>query len=140
MKTTEMDIQTFDARTERIVDPDVIDSMISLPFGVAVSRRVHIDDAPVCPPSLRKAAMHCLVILCGGKDVVVEVNTNDRDHLITARVGVEAKSPPLECLMQKDDRALLDVGKFMRVLQQDQYAVHLVRAVLNGPQKHADTE
>lgn len=129
-------VETFEAKTERIVDPDVLDALILMPFGVALSRRVHIDDAPICPPTLRKEAMHCLVILCGGKDILVQTNAEQRDHLISARVGVHAKSPPLDCLMNVGGKALLDVGKFLVFLQTRHYAVHEVRAVLNGPQKH----
>ncbi len=125
-------MRTFAARTERVVGPGVIDALLGLPFAVFVSRRVEIIGAPECPPILSKQAMHCLVILCGGKRLLIAADEDQRSHTIRARVGVLAKRPPPDCQMHDGSTALLDVGVFLALVQRNGYAVRDVLVALNG--------
>lgn len=125
-------MRNFSAKTERAVQPGVIDALIHLPFGIAVSRRIQIEGAPPCSPGMRKEAMHCLVILCGGKNVYVVTDETQVDWTIRAQVGVRAKSVPPCCEIAVADEFLLDIGRFLAVIDPGGYPVTEVRAVLNG--------
>ena len=120
------------AVTERIVGPGVLDALILLPFGIAVSRRVEIEGAPECASALRAQAMHCLVVLCGGKDVQIVTDPRQREHTIRAQVIVWAKSPPTECVIEAGHGTTLDVGNFLAHLAPRGYSVTEVRSALNG--------
>lgn len=123
----------LNAITERIVAPGVLDAQILLPFGIAVSRRVEIEGAPECASAPRAEAMHCLVVLCGGKDVQIITDPRQRETTIRAQVIVRAKSPPTECVVDAGNGTTLDVGKFLASLASKGYSVAEVRSVLNGP-------
>lgn len=146
-------IRVFNARVERVVSPNVIDAYVGLGMGVMILKRVTIDHAPGLPrpsrptqgvdpadtfPTTTSEAMQCLIVLCGGKRVHVEMQADAHDFQITARVGVRAKQPPENARWMFGDYPLLDVGRMMAHLAQtNDYDITTVRSALNGPQRHA---
>lgn len=130
------DIRLVAGRSLRIIEPDVIEVLLDIGFGVSLTRQVHIDSAPLCPPPLRSEAAHFLVILCGGKDLVVEIDTTEKDNFVSGRIGLRTRNAPPDCAFRAHGDSLLDVGKFLAKMHALQYPVHEARAVLNGPQTH----
>lgn len=153
MTTTPGTVRFFHARVERVVSPNVVDAYVGLGMGVMILKRVTIDHAPGLPrpsrptpdinpsdtfPVTNNEAMQCLIILCGGKRVILETNADTHDFHVTARVGVRAKHPPDQAKWNTDAHGpLLDVGRMMKMLaDQNDYDASTVRSALNGPQHH----
>lgn len=143
----------YNARVERVVSPNVVDAYVGLGMGVMILKRVTIDHAPGVPrpsrpngdidptdtfPASNSEAMQCLIVLCGGKRVRIEMAEDTHDFHVIGRVGVRAKSPPEYAAWDvAPGVTLLDVGRIMRHLAEARdYDVTTVRTALNGPQRH----
>lgn len=156
MTTTPGTVRVVHARVERVVSPNVVDAYVALGMGVMILKRVTIDHAPGLPrpsrpspdispddtfPTTNSEAMQCLIILCGGKRVILETNADAHEFHITARVGVRAKHAPEQTKWNTESHGpMLDVGRMMKLLSdRNDYDASAVRAALNGPQHHAKT-
>lgn len=151
--STASQVRLFNARIERVVSPNVVDAYVGLGMGVMILKRVTIDHAPGVPrpsrpnadinpddtfPATNDEAMQCLIVLCGGKRVRIEMQEDTNDFHVVGRIGVRAKEPPEYAKWAfGSDFALLDVGRMMKHLADTRdYDVATVRSALNGPQRH----
>ena len=87
---------------------------------------------------LKSAAMHCMVVLLGGKRVIVKTNRPPRQHSSITRASIfldEYVNEPPEGVMgvpTEGSQPRLEVGEYMQWLAQYDYDVRKVRATLNG--------
>ena len=124
------------AKTVRIVDPMVIEAELELGFGIKVVRQVRLEglDQRVIPASLKNAAMHALVVLIGGKKIVVQASPDGIETVVVGRVYLEKVSgdPPGMSCPPGASAPMLEISEFMRWLSDKKFAVGNVLSVLNG--------
>ena len=69
----------YSAKICRVVGPSSVDMLVQLGFGVSIRRRVWMKGVPAVEnDELRKKAIHCLVVLIGGKNVNVEISDTEQ--------------------------------------------------------------
>jgi hypothetical protein len=76
----------------RTVDTAIVD--IDLGFGVRVQRYVTLDSMPTIDAKLYPTAYHAMIILLGGKRLLLRTNTEQRQEMIRARVMVQDEFHP----------------------------------------------
>ena len=134
--------RTFRAKTVRVHSIGVVEVSLDLDFGVRVSKVLSIEGIrPLeIPEHLHSNAMHCLVVLLGGKKLLVQPNPDDREAwgrmpTIRARVFVDEKvhGNPIGLTTNIDgvDGDLLDVAPFCHDLCSSGFPVDGVKQVLN---------
>tara|TARA_R100001086_G_scaffold120987_1_gene62317 strand:- start:1866 stop:2285 length:420 start_codon:yes stop_codon:yes gene_type:complete len=123
------------ASVKHIKTPNRIELSVDLGFGVHVNRvfllaDVRIDDIP---QEHRQAAVHCLVVLIGGKSVLVEPE-HLRENCRFARIFLTSRvyGHPVGLVLESPifDRPVLDVGMFYQWLAGRDYDVAEVRSIL----------
>lgn len=133
----------FHGRTVRILGMTTLEVAFDLDFGVTLSRSVALMNTSRYEdsPELRRRAEHCLIVLLGGKQVLVAPDMTFRtewgrtDYLrcqvyYTGRVT----GTPLGLVehMPGTDGPVLEVGPYMTYLQTCNYDVAAVKATING--------
>lgn len=134
--------EVFSGRTVRVHAPTRIEVEVSLMFGVSIRRMFEIDSA--LPVDVDEAAfdkaMHCLVVLVGGKRLVVqpESDPNGWAHstLIPSRIYL-AETTHGNLIghtrgLPGYEMPLLELSPFMGWLQTRNFNIADVRAALNG--------
>lgn len=153
--------RTFPAKTLRVHAPVcleiegtgalelelALDALVDLDFGVQVRRTFRISDVPLASASeetdasVLDRAKHCLVVLVGGKNLVIrpDPSLRERWHLmpsIPARVYLRDRvlGKPVGYIesMAEAGGPALEVGPFMAWLAGEGFEVDLVREALNG--------
>lgn len=123
----------YHGRTVRVLALDRVLVALDLGMHVALDRVFSIAgiDQDRVPPALRTEALHCLVVLLGGKRILVSVQDDDDPiaHVYLnerVRAGASGLFP-----VSFDSTPRLDVGLFFMSLLDD-FSVARVKAVLNG--------
>ena len=128
------------ARVSRVRSVNQIELDIDLGFGVHVQKvftlhGVHVRDVPV---EHRSKAVHCLVVLLGGKRVFVQPDSLAPDARF-ARLYLAEKihGSPVGLVQHAPgfDRPILDVSMFFAWLADSGFALDEVTAALNGRAK-----
>lgn len=132
----------FAARTQRVQSVRRIEALVDLDFAVQI-RRTFLLDALQLPPldeAMIARAKHCLVVLIGGKQLLVRPDPNTRWnwHLmpeILARVFLNERvfGRPVGYieLMPEAQGPVLEVAPYMNWLASQRFDVDLVRETLN---------
>ena len=118
---------------------NVIRVDFDLAFGVGVKRAVTIEGISAVPGA-ESPQMHCMVILLGGgRDVLVHTDDTGRDAGQVSRVYLDTqlKGAPPEGVMYRPygfEQKYLEVGSYYAwlALQTPAFDVRLVRQLLNG--------
>lgn len=137
--------RTFRARTVRVHSPNRIEVDLDLDFGSRLKRTFLIEGLVLndVPEALRQDAKHCLVVLVGGKNLVVRPNPRERDrwHRISdlhARVylrDVDVHGEPVGYVpggVPESSGPVLEVGPYMSWLQSQGFDVERVKETMNG--------
>lgn len=132
-------IKRFTAHTVKVSAPNLVDVSLRLDFGVLLERQVRIANAPPADSlgAMYNAALQCLIVLCGGKSLVVDLDPSQRNHEVNGVVAVASRTVPLDCGFSKaDGTRLLDVGAYLYVLREHGYDRRMLLAALNGKSRH----
>lgn len=133
----------FRAKTVRVHSPNSVEVDLDLEFGVCLRRVVVFDGFPLSsvPAGQRELAMHCLVILLGGRNLLVQPNPKDRSAWgrqaeLRARVfrAERVYGTPVGLTTNLPDvsGAHLDVVPFLHYLAERGFSLKDVKAVVNG--------
>jgi len=136
--TTDGDICVLRARTEHVSRFDTLNAVVSLPLNGRVLKTLRVSGMPDVPPNFMDAAMHCMVIAVGSKNLLIEVHPSDNNNVAVARVFTQCTSPP-EGTMRSFlycGKRWMDVGELFTHVARLNFSTHAIRAVLNGPQTH----
>jgi len=126
----------FAAQTVRVVEPNRLLAEIELNFGVKIRRTLQLEGIPdtFAVRSWRAKAIHALVVLAGGKKLVVHVDDAESEPLI-GRVyldeRVHGRPAGLECPYGLDVE-MLDLSTYLLWLKDQQFDIGLVKRTLNG--------
>ena len=90
-----MPTRLYRARTVRIINLNCVMVYLDLGFGISLQKNLVVEgiDGSVVPPSQRPAATHCLVIIAGGRDLLVHTDDTTLDGFLKARVYLAAETP-----------------------------------------------
>lgn len=125
------------ARVVRVKSVNQIELTVDLGFGVSSTRAFTLDDIRVAdvPEERRSDAVHCLVVLLGGKRVVVQPE-NFKPTAKFARIYLAEKiyGSPVGLVQHAPgfDRSILDVSVFFQWLSGCNYSLEAVKEVING--------
>lgn len=77
-------------QTERVCSPNLLNVQLQLGFGMQLSRRIILQGvAPALPASRADVVMRSLILLMGGKRLLLELNPNHHSECLTAMVYLE---------------------------------------------------
>jgi hypothetical protein len=110
-------------------------------FGIKVERAIALDGFSLSdfPEEMRSNAMHCLVVLLGGKRLIVNPSAQHH-HITVAHLYLDEKLrgpvPPvgMEMVPGTNDTRL-EVGTYFRSLRTSAFAVDEVKLMLNGAKR-----
>jgi len=135
----------FSGTVRRIAGINRIEATIDLPFDIAITRPIVLEDVRVKDfPSddlLRDRAQHCLIVLLGGKNIVVVPSSYEVDRwrskpTTLARVYLNERifGEPVGFTpkMPGYDKPLLEVSSFYTWLRAQDFRVSEVKNVING--------
>lgn len=139
MVQREADLSLFPARTVRVHTANQIEVTINLGFGVGITRVLRLDNVSTdgLDDEVRSRAAHCLIVLVGGKRLLVQVeDTQTYATPVEARVYLDEKTNGTLVghtfgLSDAVD-PVLELAPFMNWLGQRGYRVDDVRRALNG--------
>ena len=125
-------------RTVRVERLNCVEVNLDLDFGVSVKKRIIVEGVMPreVPRKLHSAAEHCMIVLLGGKRLLVHVadDADKRDGIIVGRVYLAEKTygdPPGMRTPHGLDVLLLEVGEFFKHLATHKFDGDLVKCVLN---------
>jgi len=136
----ESESRVYRGRTLKVVTINCMDVQLDLGLGVNVQKRVVIEGVGKhalsrIPHHLRQAAMHCMIVLLGGKNLLVQVaNVSTTDGCIICRVFIDAPiyvDNPALVIPKGFETPRLEVGKFYNWLSEGRFKVGRVKDVLN---------
>ena len=129
--------RVYKAKTVRVSSVNSLLVDLDLGFGIHAHRTVYLEGVSVgsVPAPLRKNAMHCLVVLLGGKRLLLRTTDAQKVDGVLARVYLAEKvygNPVGLSVPYGFDDALLDVSEFYLSLRTNGYDVSGVKSILNG--------
>jgi hypothetical protein len=128
----------YQGRTLRVISFNCAEVELALRFGVKVEKNIIVEGVQKTdvPFHSQRTAQHALVVLIGGKRLVVQVDDDEKkDGFILGRVYLAEKvhGNPVGLVIPKGlETPMLEVGTFMRWLIADGLSIDKVKAVLNG--------
>lgn len=136
-------VKTFPTRVipatvVRVHHLNCLEVRLQLDFGITITKRVIIEgiDGHRIPPKLRPVAKKALVVLVGGKPILVHTDPAVCDGILNGRVYLNEKvhEAPASALLIPHgfDQPLLEVGFFFQWLLEREFDFTALKAVLNG--------
>ena len=127
-------------RTVRVMSPNLVEVELQLGFGVSIRKAVRLEgiDESSIPRHCARDAKHCLVVLLGGKHLLVHTDVHRQGRILVGRVYLDARVYGAPIGMEVPfgmDESRLDVSVFYDWLRGCRYDVGMVKAVLNGDGK-----
>lgn len=123
------------ARTVRIHGLSRVELDVELPFGAHLHRTFNITDMNKVSEPLRTRAVHALVVLIGGKKILL-LPEHTREDARSARIFLNERlhGSPVGIVQHVERlvRPVLDVAMFMGWLAEREFDIRLVREVVNG--------
>lgn len=130
----------LEGRVQRVSALGELDVLLDLGFGSHVRRYVRIEGWPgeQIPTALRNAAMHALIVLVGGKSVLVLVSASSEvSPAVLGRVylmdKVSRPDPSWFVPPYGTETPMLEVACFMSWVARYNFDKGTVLAALNGP-------
>ncbi len=126
------------ARTVRVHSFNCIEAELDLGYSVSVKKNIILEgvQSGSVPSAQRKDAKHALVVLLGGKHLVIHTGQqNVKDGFLPGRVYLVEKvhgEPEGLATPYGLDIQLLEVGLFYPSLQRARFDIGFVKSVLNG--------
>ena len=126
------------ARTIRVQTFNCIEVDLELDYGVSIRKRIVLEgvDQGNVPKHLRKSAQHALIVLVGGKKLIIHVdNKNMSDGFIPGRVYLDERvygAPEGLVTPYGLDEELLEVSIFYLWLAKREFDIGHVKSALNG--------
>jgi hypothetical protein len=126
------------ASVVRVHYANCLEARMTLGFGVTVTKRVIIEgiDSHRIPPQLRPLAKKAMVILVGGKSILVHADPAVQDGIVQGRVYLNEKvydAPAGAMLVPYGlDQPLLEIGFFFEWLHGRNFNIEALKGVLNG--------
>ncbi len=125
------------ARTVRVISFNALEVDIDLGFGVRTRRRVRVEgvDQLGVPAPMQRLAYHCLVVLVGGKRLLVQIDNPRMEGSILGRVFLDERvyhNPEGMASVPGLDAERLEVGLYFNWLAGRKFDVTVVRRTLNG--------
>lgn len=130
--------QVLPASVVRVHYANCLEARVALGFGVTVTKRVIIEgiDSHRIPPQLRPLAKKAMVILVGGKSILVHADPSVQDGIVQGRVYLNEKvygAPEgAMCVPYGLDQPLLEIGFFFEWLHGRNFSIDALKGVLNG--------
>lgn len=136
--------RSFHARTLRVQSVARIEATIDLDFGVMIRRTIVLDGLTLprdMPDDLRQRAKHCLVVLIGGKRLVIRPDARSRDRWnsmpeIPSRVYLAERvcGKPIGFIETLPDAngSVLELAPYLTWLATQHFDVDLVKETMNG--------
>ncbi len=104
-------------RTVRVLNLNCLEASLDLGYGVSVVKNLVLEgvDTRGVPPARRSEAVHCLVLIAGGRDLIIHsADDTLRDGFIRARVFLDvvpqAPLPAGMCSPYGMDEVLVEVS------------------------------
>lgn len=113
-------------------------------FGQTLSKRVIIEsiDQQAVPPAMRTQAKKAMIVLCGGKSVLVHTDDSTGDGHILGRVYLNEKvfdAPEGSVLVPHTlDQPMLEIGTFFQWMRDNEFDITALKNVLNGKRRSAE--
>ena len=129
------------ARTVRVQSFNCIEVDLELDYGVSIRKRIVLEgiQRSLVPEYRQKTAMHALIVLVGGKNLIVHIEpsntTKMTDGYIPGRVYLAEKvhgEPEGMAIPHGLDEELLEVSLFYLWLLKRDFDMSLIKEVLNG--------
>lgn len=133
------------AKVKKVHSCNRVELRIELGFGCSIDKTFTLEDVRVkdIDPDNRRAAVHALVVLAGGKRVLVQPENSSPEAKI-ARIYLVEKiyGSPVGVVMHapKTEGPILDVSVFYNWLRPQGFEIAEVRAVVNGSPNHQPAE
>ncbi len=131
------------ARTVRIHNLSRVELDVELPFGAHLHRTFTVTDMQKVPEALRTRATHALVVLIGGKRMLIQPE-HTREDARSARLFLNERvhGTPIGIVQHVERlvRPILDVAMFMSWLADRDFDIRIVREVVNGNRVSVETE
>lgn len=124
-------------RVNRVMSLNSVEVDLQLGFGVSIRRGIRLEgiDVSAVPKHLLDAAKHCLVVLLGGKRVLVHTDPHRRGRFLMGRVYLDERVYGEPIGMETPfglDVSRLDASAFYAWLGAHEYDIRIVKSVLNG--------
>ena len=124
------------AKTIKVLWPHCIEADIELDFGVHVRRVVHLEglDAQTVPSSLVSRAKHALVVLIGGKNLIINTEPTLNGSKVVGRLYLDVPvygNPPGMTIPPGLDQEMLEVSEFFLSLRKNGFNKDDVLSILN---------
>jgi len=111
---------------------------LRLGFGVTVEKNIVLEGVQriSVPKELRRRAHHALVVVVGGKDLIVQVGSDEeKDGNVVGRVFLNERvhgKPEGLVLPRGLEQPVLEVSTFFAWLGEKDFDLRVVKAALNG--------
>lgn len=138
MAKIELPPRLHHARTIRVHSFNCIEVDLELDYGVSIRKKIVLEGIQQTdvPRHLREAARHALIVLVGGKRLIIHVDSGKMsDGFIPGRVYLAEKVYDVPDGMATPyglEDELLEVSLFYRWLVSRDFNMDYVKAVLNG--------
>ncbi len=92
---TNLPTKLYQARTVRVMNLNCVLVDLSLNFGVTISKNIVVEgiDGHAVPQARRHDAMHCLVLIVGGRDLLLHTDDSTLDGYLKSRVYLDGTAP-----------------------------------------------
>lgn len=92
---TKLPTRLYQAHTNRVLNLNCVQVALDLNFGVTLQKNIIVEgiDGHAVPAAKRSDAMHCLVLLVGGRDLILHTDDSTIDGFLKSRVFLEAAAP-----------------------------------------------
>ena len=138
MAKIELPPRSHHARTIRVHSFNCIEVDLELDYGVYIRKRIVLEGVQQSnvPKHLRIAAKHALIVLVGGKKLVIHVDSSKMsDGFIPGRVYLAERvygEPEGMVIPHGLETELLEVSLFYMWLVERDFNMNHVKAILNG--------
>lgn len=134
---TRLPTRLLRGRTIRVASLNSIEVELQLGFGVSIRKAVRLEgiDESSVPQHCASEAKHCLVVLLGGKHLLVHTDAHRQARTLVGRVYLDERVYGDPVGMETPfgmDEFRLDVSVFYDWLRSQAYDIRMVKAVLNG--------
>ncbi len=134
---TRLPTRLFPGRVVRVLSLDAVEIDLQLGFGVFIRKAVRLEgiEARAVPKAFLDPAKYCLIVLLGGKRVLVHTDPHRRGRFVVGRVYLDERIHGRPVGMETPfglDESRLDASAFYAWLSEHKYDVQLVKAILNG--------
>lgn len=135
-----MAVRTFNAKTIHIREIDLVEVDLSLGFGISVRREINVEgvNPNMVPRKDFEAANRCMIILLGGKNLIVQADDSSSDRVVMGRVFLdEDVYGATDSLLTPfgTNKKRLEVGNFFSEMVKHRFEAPFVRQILNGTSK-----